>query len=179
MHYRAALMMLPSRAALCEKSKRRRRVGREPILRRLDTVHGHWCCWIDVAPDVNKNGEGSGSNMPRYLCLTSEHFMPPSGFYKNAGSFSRFHLNLPWQLAWWFSFDTRAKADGRLLLINTREKQVIMTLVSSSKRKPSDCFYAAAFCLHFLLWISCAVSGEEDHQFSVEVRWMAFPPWLS
>ncbi|KAK1879390.1 Matrix metalloproteinase-16 [Dissostichus eleginoides] len=44
-----------------------------------------------------------------------------------------------------------------------------MTLVSSSKRKPSDCFYAAAFCLHFLLWISCAVSGEEDHhQFSVE-----------
>ncbi|XP_029309891.1 matrix metalloproteinase-16 isoform X3 [Cottoperca gobio] len=43
-----------------------------------------------------------------------------------------------------------------------------MTLVSSSKRKPSDCFYAAAFCLLFLLWISCAVSGEEDHQFSVE-----------
>ncbi|TMS09476.1 Matrix metalloproteinase-16 [Larimichthys crocea] len=33
----AALMMLPSSAALCEKSKRRRRVGREPILRRLGT----------------------------------------------------------------------------------------------------------------------------------------------
>lgn len=77
---RTALMMLPSSDALCEKSKRRRRVGREPILRRLGTVHGHWCCWIDVAPDVNMNGEGSGSNMSRYLCLTSEHFMPPSGF---------------------------------------------------------------------------------------------------
>ncbi|KAG7229248.1 hypothetical protein INR49_012905, partial [Caranx melampygus] len=34
---RAALRMLPSGAALCEKSKRRRRVGREPILRRLGT----------------------------------------------------------------------------------------------------------------------------------------------
>lgn len=44
------------------------------------TVHGHWCCWMDVAPDVNKNGEASGSNMPRYLCLTSQHFMPTSGF---------------------------------------------------------------------------------------------------
>lgn len=76
---RAALTMLPGSAALCEKSKRRRRVGREPILRRLGTVHGHWCCWIDVAPDVNKNGEGSGSNMPRYLCLTSEHLYATIG----------------------------------------------------------------------------------------------------
>ncbi|XP_029561159.1 matrix metalloproteinase-16 isoform X2 [Salmo trutta] len=43
-----------------------------------------------------------------------------------------------------------------------------MTLVSSSKRKPLDCLYATAFCLHFLLWILCAASGEELHQFSVE-----------
>lgn len=57
------------------------------LMRRLGTVHGHWCCWIDVAPDVNKNGEGSGSNMPRYLCLTSEHCMPPLGFYKTRGPF--------------------------------------------------------------------------------------------
>lgn len=91
---RAALVRLPSSAALCEKSKRRRQVGREPIFRRLGTVHGHWCWWIDVAPDVNKNGEIGGSNMPRYLCLTSEHLMPPSGFYKTSGHFfSRFHLN--------------------------------------------------------------------------------------
>ncbi|XP_032421504.1 matrix metalloproteinase-16 isoform X2 [Xiphophorus hellerii] len=43
-----------------------------------------------------------------------------------------------------------------------------MTLVSVSKRKPPDCFYAAALCLHLLLWISRSVSGEEQHQFSVE-----------
>lgn len=167
---RAALMMLPSSAALCEKSKRRRRVGREPILRRLDTVHGHWCCWIDVAPDVNKNGEGSGSDTPSYLCLTSEHHTIGIIFKKKErktrGTFFSSESVLtarPMVFIW-------HKADGRLLLINTWEKRVIMTLVSSSKRKPSDCFYAAAFCLHLLLWISCAVSGEGDHQFSVEVR---------
>lgn len=42
-----------------------------------------------------------------------------------------------------------------------------MTLVPASKSKAPDCFYAAAFCLHLLLWVS--VSGEEHHQFSVEV----------
>ena len=45
-----------------------------------------------------------------------------------------------------------------------------MTLVSSAKRKPSNCFYAAAFCLHlFLIHILRGVSGDEAHLFSVEV----------
>lgn len=72
------------------------------------------------------------------------------------------------------------KADRRLLLINSREeKRVIMTLVSVSKRKPPDCFYAAALCLHLLLWISRSVSGEEQHQFSVEVRFFFFFPLIA
>lgn len=50
-----------------------------------------------------------------------------------------------------------------------------MTLVSYIKRRPSDCFYAAALCLHFLFWNPCVVSGEKYH-FNVEVRQMAFPP---
>ncbi|CAL8323339.1 unnamed protein product, partial [Arctogadus glacialis] len=47
-----------------------------------------------------------------------------------------------------------------------------MTLVSSAKRKPSNCFYAAAFCLHlFLIHILRGVSGDEAHLFSVE-EWL-------
>lgn len=44
-----------------------------------------------------------------------------------------------------------------------------MTIVPSRKTKPSDCFYAAAFCLHFLFWNPFAVSGE-NYNFNVEVR---------
>lgn len=48
-----------------------------------------------------------------------------------------------------------------------------MTLASFIKTRPSDCFYAAALCLHLLFWNPCVVSGEKRH-FNVEVRQMAF-----
>lgn len=50
-----------------------------------------------------------------------------------------------------------------------------MTLASCIKTRPSDCFYAAALCLHLLFWSPCVVSGEKRH-FNVEVRQMAFLP---
>lgn len=177
---RAGLIRLPGGAALCYKSKRRRRVGWEPILRRLSAVHGHWCCWMDADHGVNKNGENSGS-APRHLCLTSEHLMPPSGFCESLGppfppSFSS-ECCLTVRLMifiWHASHSIRRAASSNK---RSGKKQVIMTLVSSSKRKPSDCFYAAAFCLHFLFWNPCAVSGEK-YLFNVEVRWMASPACL-
>lgn len=148
--------MLPSSAAPCEKSKRRRRVGREPILRRLGTVHGHWCCWIDVAPDVNKNGEGSGSSMPRFLCLTSEHLMPPSGFSKTRGPiYLFFHLNAaltarPMISIWHKSQSRRAASSnkhsgktGHYDLSILQEKKTIGLLSRGS-------FLLASFALDFV-----------------------------
>lgn len=140
-----------------------------------DLAQTVYCTWplmlLDRCspPDVNKNGEASGCTMQR---LTSVRYM---GLFVQT-SFCRFHRNLPaWQparpMAFIWHTKGRHKQTRRLLLINTREKQVIMTLVSSIKRKPLDCVYAAAFCLHLLLWISCAVSEEEHHHhFNVEVR---------
>lgn len=115
---RAALMMLPSSAALCEKSKRRRRVGREPLLRRLGsfTVHGHWCCcWMDEAR--------VSTGMATAEDLTCRCF---SAWYPNilvlaAPGFSDVFLHFClWQLARWFSFDTQLTGG---FLINTGLKQ--------------------------------------------------------
>lgn len=54
-------------------------------------------------PDVNKNGEGSGYNTPRYLCLTSEHFTPPSGFFLRKRGFL-------------FSFSSESACMARLMV---------------------------------------------------------------
>ncbi|CAI5640894.1 unnamed protein product [Oreochromis niloticus] len=49
-----------------------------------------------------------------------------------------------------------------------------MTLVSSSKRKPSDCFYAAAFCLHFFCF-GFRVPCPERGIISSALSWMQKP----